>query len=111
MYYGKRINRPSFRDLNPFRYYSNSFTYSVGNPFLQPSFAHDVVLGYTYKRNFNTRISGKLITDGYGFIFQPNNVTNESITIRDNYYTKYAIGLSQDYTYRKNILVAKSKSF
>ena len=37
--YGKRINRPRFDLLNPFRIYINSNSYSEGNPFLKPSLA------------------------------------------------------------------------
>ncbi|MDV3662444.1 hypothetical protein CMU70_18590, partial [Elizabethkingia anophelis] len=36
--YGRRIQRPSYNFLNPFRFVSNPFSYSEGNPFLQPSF-------------------------------------------------------------------------
>lgn len=34
--YSKRINRPSQFDLNPFRFYDDSFNYSQGNPNLIP---------------------------------------------------------------------------
>ena len=36
--YGKRINRPNFRDLNPFRFYINDNSYSEGNPFFTAIF-------------------------------------------------------------------------
>lgn len=35
--YSKRINRPKIWDINPYRWYSSFFSYTIGNPFLQPS--------------------------------------------------------------------------
>lgn len=46
--YTRRINRPSFWSMNPFRVYSTATAYDEGNPFLQPSFSNNLELGYTY---------------------------------------------------------------
>ncbi|MGN7989161.1 TonB-dependent receptor domain-containing protein [Pedobacter sp. 22226] len=46
--YGRRINRPAYRKLNPFRWYSNPFSYAEGNPFLKPSYNDNIELSYTY---------------------------------------------------------------
>lgn len=50
--YNKSINRPSFSSLNPFRYYSNIYTASEGNPFLKPAYSHSASLQYTLKSSF-----------------------------------------------------------
>lgn len=67
--YSKRIQRPDFWDMNPFRSYFTATSYSQGNPFLQPSFSNNieasVVLqsNYTFTvyanfvNNLNTRVS------------------------------------------------------
>jgi outer membrane receptor protein involved in Fe transport len=47
--YTRRINRPSFWNMNPFRVYSTATAYEEGNPFLQPSFSNNVELGYAFK--------------------------------------------------------------
>lgn len=47
--YTRRINRPSFWDMNPFRVYSTATAYEEGNPFLQPSFSNNIEVGYAYK--------------------------------------------------------------
>lgn len=44
--YSRRINRPSFRDLNPFRSFSNPLVQRSGNPFLRPELTHSAELGY-----------------------------------------------------------------
>lgn len=48
-----RINRPSFSQLNPFRYYTSQYSYSEGNPYLQPLFSYGVSLEYIHKKNYS----------------------------------------------------------
>tara|TARA_R110002020_G_scaffold114593_4_gene263680 strand:+ start:77261 stop:79690 length:2430 start_codon:yes stop_codon:yes gene_type:complete len=45
--YGRRISRPSFRELNPFSGYSNDLNLIAGNPDLDPVFTNSFELGYS----------------------------------------------------------------
>lgn len=49
--YGRKISRPGFNSLNPFRIALNEYTYIVGNPDLKPS--------YTDALNMTTILAGK----------------------------------------------------
>ena len=51
--YSKRINRPGFRALNPFRWYTNINSYYSGNPALNPSVNNNFELSYLYKGKFS----------------------------------------------------------
>ncbi|MFB9110542.1 TonB-dependent receptor domain-containing protein [Flavobacterium gyeonganense] len=51
--YGKRISRPQYSWLNPFRSYYNSYSYFVGDPKLQPTIIHNLNLTYTLKDKYN----------------------------------------------------------
>jgi hypothetical protein len=56
---GKRIDRPNYKDLNPFLYYINKYTYMIGSPFLQPQYTSNIELSHTHKHitttlNYNT---------------------------------------------------------
>ncbi|MGV3461283.1 MAG: outer membrane beta-barrel protein [Flavobacterium sp.] len=51
--YGKRIVRPQYGWLSPFRAYSNPYIYNTGDPRLQPTIAHNFSLLYTLKQKFN----------------------------------------------------------
>ena len=62
--YSRRINRPSYQDLNPFEYKLDEQSYRKGNAFLQPMFTHSVSLSHTYKYTLNTTFSYSL-TSGY----------------------------------------------
>lgn len=48
-YYGKRINRPGFQELNPFEYIFDNYSSERGNPFLLPEFTNTVSISYAYK--------------------------------------------------------------
>ena len=48
--YTRRIWRPSYYQLNPFRRYSDAHNYSEGNPELKPEFNNDVALNFSYSQ-------------------------------------------------------------
>jgi len=47
--YSRRITRPNFAQLNPFRFYNSPLNYFVGNPYLQPSTTQTFNITYTRK--------------------------------------------------------------
>ena len=100
--YGKRIDRPRFSDLNPFRYYINDNSFGEGNPFLQPSFTDSFELSHSYKRNLNTSVFLNVTTDGFGVIFTSDPVAETQIVTRDNYITQYNYGISENYSFKAN---------
>jgi hypothetical protein len=51
--YGKRIRRPDFEMLNPFRTILSPYSYSDGNPYLKPSYSHNVELEYNHGDLYN----------------------------------------------------------
>jgi len=91
--YGRRINRPDYNVLNPFRTQLSELSTSKGNPFLKPEIVNNIELGYTlaYKYNFKiaysktndkiTRLIGPDDTDPRaGFISWDNLSTEEVIS-------------------------------
>jgi hypothetical protein len=50
--YSYRVQRPSFWDLNPFRVYTDPFSYSEGNARLNPAYEHAFELGYTFSNKY-----------------------------------------------------------
>lgn len=51
--YSRRINRPDYEDLNPFRFYVDAFVFWEGNPTLQPELANNFELSYSLKQNLH----------------------------------------------------------
>ena len=66
--YSKRLDRPNFFDLNPFKYYTNAYNYFSGNPFLLPTYTNTLEFNYTYKNNFNASIYSNYITNGISYL-------------------------------------------
>ncbi|ARV15948.1 TonB-dependent receptor domain-containing protein [Polaribacter sp. SA4-12] len=99
--YGRRINRPNFRNLNPFRFYINDNSYSVGNPFLQPSFSDNFELSHLYKNNFSTKLSLSITNDGFGVFFNTDVANQNQIITRENYFKKYTYQLEESFSYNK----------
>ncbi len=65
--YSRRVNRPSYQDLNPFEYKLNELTYRRGDPFLRPEYAHNIQLTHSFNYRLNTTLAFShtkdLITD------------------------------------------------
>ncbi len=61
--YSRRIDRPNYQDLNPFKFYLDPITYQVGNPYLKPQYTHSVQLTHTYKGAFSTTLGYSHTTD------------------------------------------------
>jgi hypothetical protein len=61
--YGHRIDRPSYDALNPFVYYLDQYTYSKGNPFLNPQYTHNFEISYTFMQKYLLSISYSRVND------------------------------------------------
>lgn len=74
--YGKRIDRPNFGNLNPFISPLDKFTFYVGNPFLQPTIAHNLELSYVYNNKITTTL---------GYEYYDGDI-NETIELQGHQY-------------------------
>jgi iron complex outermembrane receptor protein len=69
--YSKRVDRPDYQDLNPFVYYLDQYSYSKGNPFLNPQYTNKFEFNYTYDHSLNIAL-------GYSHTY--NYLTNLPLT-------------------------------
>lgn len=56
-YYGRRIERPSYNDLNPYETYADNYSIGRGNPYLKPSYVNSFELGYTLLNKYTITAS------------------------------------------------------
>jgi iron complex outermembrane recepter protein len=91
--YGKRINRPSYQDMNPFYYFIDKYTYQVGNPYLQPQFSHNVELNYNYKGFLNTGVYYAKTTNVIQQVLNQVDSTHTSYVTQDNIAKKRSYGM------------------
>jgi outer membrane receptor protein involved in Fe transport len=61
--YGRRIRRPNYESLNPFKEFLDRYTYQQGNPNLKPQFSHNIELSHTYKNFLTTTLNYTKTTD------------------------------------------------
>nr|WP_199156819.1 TonB-dependent receptor [Pedobacter sp. ASV2] len=55
--YSRRIDRPSYDDLNPFIYFLDQYTYQKGNPFLNPQYTNNFEVNYTFMKKYIASLS------------------------------------------------------
>lgn len=48
--YSRRLNRPNYGNLNPFRSYRDPYTWTVGNPYLRPQYTNLFNVTQTFKK-------------------------------------------------------------
>lgn len=53
--YAQRVNRPNYQQLNPFLLYRDSYSYTSGNPYLNPTFNYHMEVGYNYRQLLGLR--------------------------------------------------------
>jgi outer membrane receptor protein involved in Fe transport len=82
--YSRRINRPNYQDLNPFRYYLDPYTYQEGNPFLQPELTHSLKLSYSYKSWFSTSLGYSRTRDVMSEVLKQDDSAKITFDTEDN---------------------------
>lgn len=90
--YSKRINRPGFAVLNPFRWYTNPYSYYSGNPMVKPSFNHNLEFNYLYRGLLSLSLYGQKTVNGFGGITSFNDGI-KAFTF-ENYLSLYNVGLT-----------------
>jgi len=87
--YGRRINRPMYKKLNPFRWYSNQYAYTEGNPFLKPSYSNNLELSHTYAAVLTSSVSFGYTNNGYGDVNFTDRQSNIQVIRPVNFITGY----------------------
>jgi len=79
----RRIERPNYQQLNPFKYFIDRTTYREGYPRLNPASFYSMELSHTYKQKFITTftygVNKGIITE----VIQPSDV-EDSVTVQTN---------------------------
>lgn len=72
--YNKRIYRPRYSQLNPFKYFLNDNVYITGDPKLQPQIDDTFTLGYTFNQTYTFEAYYRYENDpAIEILFQDNN--------------------------------------
>lgn len=97
--YSRRINRPNFQNLNPYRKYFSTYEYQEGNPYLKPSFSNSVEFNYTLKNNFNFNLYYVRSSDNWDRVIR--FVDGVNVQRIENFFTQHGYGFEISYTQNK----------
>lgn len=101
--YSRRVNRPDYENLNPFRNEIDPYTYQIGNPYLQPQISNAVEFSHVLKGKYTTTVNYNRTSDVMTMVtapgVRPNSVyvTNKNLSTQDN----YGISFSAPITFAK----------
>ena len=95
----RRIERPGYDDLNPYKFFVDPSTYKVGNPYLNPALTYSGELSHTYKQRLITTLSYSVTDNVITEVIKPST-TQEHVTIqtKDNLTTMRYFGFNGSYT-------------
>lgn len=97
--YSKRIDRPTYTDLNPFESKLDELTYQKGNAFLRPQYTNNVQVSHTYKYTLNTSLGYGYTRDYFTSITDTTEQNRNYITTR-NLASRKTITLSVSYPFQ-----------
>lgn len=98
--YSRRINRPDFMTLNPFKSYFNAYDYNEGNPFLKPSYADNLEFALN-TANFEHKLwYTSVIGDNFSFPFV-DPATRIVRHYPENCVNYFSTGLSESWMFDK----------
>ena len=95
--YSRRIDRPSYEDLNPFLYFLDPYTFQKGNELLQPQYTDALELSHTFMDGITTTINYSRTNGVMTDILQQNNalkltnVTKYNIGYVDNFGIAFSV--------------------
>lgn len=82
--YNRRINRPDYFQLNPFKYYIDQYTANQGNPFLNPETSHNLTLTHSFMGALYNTLSYSRTENSIMELISQNDVTKETTQISKN---------------------------
>ncbi len=77
----RRIQRPNYQQLNPFKYFIDNTTYRAGYPYLRPALTYAVEASHIFKKKFMTTLSYSVTSDNITEVIQPSD-TEDSVTVQ-----------------------------
>ncbi len=99
--YSRRIDRPSYDNLNPFVYYLDQYTYSQGNPFLKPQYTQSFELNYTYNKTINVSLGYSHTRDVATEVIQTVNKATYVTQLNLQKQNSYNININAPFTFAK----------
>lgn len=100
----RRIDRPSYIQVNSLRAYLNATSYGAGNPYLVPATSYNLELTHTYRQKFSTALAYARTDQPIVNVVQPSPdggrlVVNQDVNLRTQHF--YTLTLTAPLTLTK----------
>ena len=108
--YVRRLQRPGFNELNPYRLQLTTVNINVGNPDLQPQYSNNFELGWQFWKGWSTSLYYSKTTDIITQFSVPMGNVFESQYLNLDKSTSYGFNLDAPFTICKGWMVNNSIS-
>ena len=92
--YSRRIERPDYGDLNPFRVFRDPLLYYQGNPFLKPELVNTFQLSHSFKGKYTTAVNFNHTSDVMTWINGQIDAINTTFEMPQNLNQLINYGIS-----------------
>jgi iron complex outermembrane recepter protein len=92
--YGRRIDRPNYRDLNPFVQFLDRYTFEQGNPDLKPQISQNIELSHTYNGFLTTTLNFSKTNNIIEQVIEQHNATHEAFLKKENIASQQQFGIA-----------------
>jgi iron complex outermembrane receptor protein len=96
--YSRRIDRPSYKDLNPFEFRLDAYTFTRGNIHLRPQYTNSVGISHTYKYKLTTSVNYSMVKNMFTALFDTTETSKMVITNR-NLATQQVLSMNISYVF------------
>jgi iron complex outermembrane recepter protein len=98
--YSRRIDRPAYKDLNPFEFKIDEYTFQKGNTELRPQYTNSFGVSHTFRYVLNTSLNYSKVTDVFTQLVDTAERSKSFITNK-NLATQDVVNLSVSYPFQK----------
>ena len=111
--YSRRIDRPNYEDLNPFREFLDRYTYEQGNPNLTPQYSNNFDVSYTFMGAMTVGANYSKTNDAITFTVKQDDALKQSFVTKQNVATleNYGVNLNMPIPIQKWWNVNASANF
>ena len=96
--YSRRIDRPSYQNLNPFEFNLDKYTFQRGNPNLRPQYTNSFGITNIYKYRLTTTLNYSHVSDVFAMI--PKNESTKAFITNENVAKQDVISLNVSYPFQ-----------
>jgi regulation of enolase protein 1 (concanavalin A-like superfamily) len=96
--YSRRIDRPSYQNLNPFEFNLDEYTFQRGNPNLRPQYTNSFGITNIYKYRLTTTLNYSHVSDVFSIV--PKNESTKAFITNENVAKQDIVSLNVSYPFQ-----------